>query len=196
MTIDYQTLGLNWLNNVGNQGVLVTDESLIIRSWNPWLHSHSGRPPATMEGRFLFDVYPDLRARHLDDTYARVLTGEVVILSQRFHHYLLPLTVGPYEGAFMMMQQSARMAPLYHEDRIVGTIAVIEDVTERVAYEKILLESEARYRTLSEQSLAGVFLVQDGLFRYINPALAELIGYEPASVIARLGPLDLVAPAS
>ncbi|MGB2770916.1 MAG: PAS domain S-box protein [Anaerolineae bacterium] len=196
MTIDYQTLGLNWLNNVGELGVMITDEALIIRAWNPWLQTHSGRSVASVVGQHLFDVFPDLLSRRLDQAYARALAGEVVVLSQRFHHYLLLMAAGPHEDHFAMMQQSARIAPLYHGGHSVGAITVIEDVTERVANDQILLESEARYRTLSEQSLAGVFLVQDGLFRYINPALAQMLGYQPISVIARLGPLDLVAPAS
>ena len=35
MTIDYLTLGLNWLNDVGDRGVMITDETLVIRAWNP-----------------------------------------------------------------------------------------------------------------------------------------------------------------
>ena len=31
-----------------------------------------------------------------------------------------------------------------------------------------LLESEAEYRTMVESSLVGVYIVQDGLFRFVN----------------------------
>jgi PAS domain S-box-containing protein len=40
-------------------------------------------------------------------------------------------------------------------------------------------QSEALYRTLVEQSLQGVYLIQDGVFRYTSPALEELCGYPP-----------------
>ncbi|MBK8724662.1 MAG: PAS domain S-box protein [Holophagaceae bacterium] len=42
-------------------------------------------------------------------------------------------------------------------------------------------QSEALYRTLVEESLQGVYLIQDGVFRYTSPALEALIGYAPGS---------------
>jgi PAS domain S-box-containing protein len=57
-----------------------------------------------------------------------------------------------------------------------------------------LAASEARYRTLAEQSLVGVYLIQDGRFRYVNPALAKAFGYIPDELIDQLGPNDLTAP--
>jgi len=59
---------------------------------------------------------------------------------------------------------------------------------------KDLAQSEARYRLLSEANLAGVYLIQDGRFRYVNPALASMFGYEVDEIIGRLGPIDLTAP--
>lgn len=40
-----------------------------------------------------------------------------------------------------------------------------------------LRESEQRYRCLIEQSIAGVYLIQDGRMRYVNPHMAEMLGY-------------------
>lgn len=64
-------------------------------------------------------------------------------------------------------------------------------ITHRKLMERPLRESEARYRIVAEGSLAGVYLVQDGKFRYVNPVLARVYGYEPEELIDRLGPLDL-----
>ena len=38
-------------------------------------------------------------------------------------------------------------------------------------------ESEALYRTLVEESLSGVYLIQDGVFQYANPAFCRIFGY-------------------
>ncbi len=38
-------------------------------------------------------------------------------------------------------------------------------------------ESEALYRTLVEESLSGVYLIQDGVFQYANPAFCRVFGY-------------------
>lgn len=38
-------------------------------------------------------------------------------------------------------------------------------------------ESEQLYRTLVEESLSGVYLIQDGVFQYTNPAFCRVFGY-------------------
>jgi PAS domain S-box-containing protein len=44
------------------------------------------------------------------------------------------------------------------------------------AREQALRESEARYRALSEESLAGVYVLQDGNFVYMNEPGARMFG--------------------
>ena len=73
-------------------------------------------------------------------------------------------------------------------------VAVQEDITERKQVEDALRQSEASYRIVTEGSLAGVYLIQDDKFRYVNPMLAQAFGYRPDEIIDRLGPLDLVHP--
>ncbi|MEW6665066.1 MAG: PAS domain S-box protein [Thermodesulfobacteriota bacterium] len=72
-------------------------------------------------------------------------------------------------------------------------IAATRDITERNRMENVLRESEERFRTLAEKSLVGVYIIQDGLFRYINPASAEMLGYTVDEIMDRLGPADLLA---
>ncbi|MBL9215256.1 MAG: PAS domain S-box protein [Opitutaceae bacterium] len=52
---------------------------------------------------------------------------------------------------------------------------------------------EPQFRSLVEQSLVGVYLVQDGRFAYANPRFAEIFGYPAAEIIASLKVADLVA---
>jgi PAS domain S-box-containing protein len=54
--------------------------------------------------------------------------------------------------------------------------------------------SEERFRMLAEEALPGVYLIQDDVFQYVNPAFAGVFGYEPAEIVGRLGKLDLTAP--
>ncbi len=49
------------------------------------------------------------------------------------------------------------------------------------------------YRTLVEQNLVGIYLIQDDRFEYVNPRLAELFGYEQAELLEGVSPLDLVS---
>jgi two-component system, cell cycle sensor histidine kinase and response regulator CckA len=55
-----------------------------------------------------------------------------------------------------------------------------------------LLESEAEYHTIVESSLVGVYIVQDGLFRFVNKKWCEIYGYRYDEVVDRVSPLDLV----
>ncbi len=52
---------------------------------------------------------------------------------------------------------------------------------------------EPQFRSLVEQSLVGVYLVQENRFVYVNPRLAEIFGYPAADIINKLTVPDLVA---
>ena len=73
-------------------------------------------------------------------------------------------------------------------------VGAVTDVTERKRLERQLVEDEERFRLLSESSLTGIYLIQDGVFRYVNPVMAQMFGYEVEEIIERLGPLDLTHP--
>ncbi len=66
------------------------------------------------------------------------------------------------------------------------------DISERKRAESALLESETKFKTLTEKSTVGVYLIQDGLFKYVNPAMSSIFGYTPEELINKLGPEDLV----
>ena len=135
---------LRWMNDLSTQGIFLTDARLIIQWWNQWLEARSGRAADEMIGRNLLEVYPDLIERGLDKYYKDALEGQVRLLSQRLHHYLLPMAPQGDETSFTAMQQSARIAPLVEEDRVIGTITVIDDVTERISREDQLMRLLSR----------------------------------------------------
>jgi PAS domain S-box-containing protein len=68
-----------------------------------------------------------------------------------------------------------------------------EDKTDIEQAEKGLRESEALYRTLAEKSMAGVYVVQDGIFRYINTNAASYVGHTREELLGRKS-LDIVHP--
>jgi len=77
---------------------------------------------------------------------------------------------------------------------VSGLVGAILDITDRKRMENVLRESEERFRTLTEKSLVGVYIIQDDLFRYVNLAFAGIHGYEPEEIIDKLGPLDFLTP--
>ncbi len=58
-----------------------------------------------------------------------------------------------------------------------GAVLVFRDISERKESERKLLASEAKFRTVVENSLDGICeLAPDGTFKYLNPILRQAIG--------------------
>ena len=141
---------LGWLDELAAQGIFTTDTSLVILSWNRWLAHHTGIAAEDAIGRGLLDLFPELARRGLDGHYRAAVAGEARVLAYSFHRYLLPGRPGTAEPA-----QSARIAPLQAGDAIVGTITVIDDVSDRVASERELrnrIEMADTARLIAEEA--------------------------------------------
>ncbi|HEX2204133.1 MAG TPA: ATP-binding protein [Longimicrobium sp.] len=61
----------------------------------------------------------------------------------------------------------------------------------------VLRETEAWFRSLVEQTIAGIYVIQDGRFRYVNPRFAEAFGmrqedfYAPGALLRVVHPDDV-----
>jgi len=85
-----------------------------------------------------------------------------------------------------------------HQARLAALNLMEDAVAARVRAEAAnaaLGASESRFRALVEQSLAGIYIIQDGHFRYVNPGFAEIFGYDsPEDLIDDIPVSALVAP--
>ncbi len=116
---------------------------------------HTGKRAHEVIGNNLLDLFPELTERRLDRHYKWALEGQVRVLSQALHGYLISMPAVSAEHGFTQMQQAVRISPLSHEGKVVGTLTIIEDVTERVAREaELQAQIEARSRLLSSEKLA------------------------------------------
>ena len=62
---------------------------------------------------------------------------------------------------------------------ITGKIFIFKDITEKINMQRVLEESEKRYRRIFENSLDGIYQSSlDGRYIDANPALIKMLGYE------------------
>jgi PAS domain S-box-containing protein len=67
--------------------------------------------------------------------------------------------------------------------RMTGTS---QDITDRKLAEDTIREDGAKFRSLVEQNVAGIFIIrQDGTIGYVNPFFASLLGYQAVELIGR-----------
>lgn len=77
------------------------------------------------------------------------------------------------------------------EKKPIKMIGTVQDITDRKLIELALQESENKFRTLTEKSLVGIYIIQDNVFKYLNEAALKIIDYPPDEIIDKLGPADI-----
>lgn len=69
----------------------------------------------------------------------------------------------------------------------------IGDLFSRIEQEKNnLQQAESMFRGLAENSVVGVYIAQDGGFRFVNPKMAQMFGYTREEMVASARIFDIV----
>ncbi|MBU1086689.1 MAG: PAS domain S-box protein [Candidatus Omnitrophica bacterium] len=71
------------------------------------------------------------------------------------------------------------ISPLKVEKGVSGYVIIATDISERKKAEKLLIDTEARYRGAFESSVDGILIadIETKDFVYANPAISNLLGY-------------------
>ncbi|WP_438480686.1 sensor histidine kinase [Oleiharenicola lentus] len=150
----------NWVQDIAPYGIFTTDASLKIRSWNQWLATRGPWVAEKIIGQPLGETFPELVARRFLERYQRALNGEISVLSSALHKHLLPIPVDVAGSEIKTMLQTVRIAPLLAGKEIVGTITIIEDVTER-EIQAVSLQRQQQHDSMLSRALSVLLRSED-----------------------------------
>ncbi|HBA86635.1 MAG TPA: hypothetical protein DCZ75_01210 [Geobacter sp.] len=157
----------------------------IITSWNRGAERLFGYGAAEAVGRHISFIVPQDRQEELQRQDESVLRGgqvknrDTVRISKDGREINISLTLSPI---------------LDKDGAMIGISGIARDNSERLRMERLLRESEARYRTLVEMAPDAVFVHQDGRFVYANCAALGIHGARSHSELQKHSFYDLLHP--
>lgn len=157
----------------------------IVTSWNKGAERLYGYSAKEAIGRPISFLVPTERLVELQQITERVKRGErvehleTVRIAKDGKEIFVSLTLSPIHGA---------------DGSIIGVSTIGRDNTDRMRMERLLRESEKRYRTLVEMAPDAVIVHQDGLFVYANCAALGIYGARALGQLHLTKVLDLVHP--
>jgi PAS domain S-box-containing protein len=163
-------------------GILAFDREYRLTLWNPTMERISGFESPEVLGKSVFELFPFLKETGEDLSLFQALEGKNIVTRER--RYTIPETgrEGFFEGHY---------SPLRGESgEIIGSLAMIRDITERKRSEEALRETNQTLEALIEASpLAMISLDLDGKVEMWNSAAEQIFGWTEKEVIGRFNPI-------
>jgi PAS domain S-box-containing protein len=142
---------------------------------NPAIERIMGHPMDKLtSGPFINFIHPDDQAEAID-RHLRRMRGEALAAVNDFRVITSDGTVKWITASSQVVEWEGKPANLNF----------ITDITARKLAEEALRESEERYKGLVESSFAGVYVVQNGRFVFLNENAAAFTGYRPEELVGR-----------
>ncbi len=165
--------------------VSILDERGVFIYNTPSAEKVFGYPVEYLAGRSAFEIiHPD------DLEEVMVALAEVADLTNTG----VPTAFRVRKGDGSWIHMEALGSNMLQDPNIRGIVITSRDVTLRKCAEEALRESESKFRDLAEKSIVGIYLIQEGLFRYVNSMFAEIFDYAAEEIIDKLGPVDVLFP--
>jgi PAS domain S-box-containing protein len=116
----------------------------------------------------------DLAWREVESELFRALDQEVIKTDRPQMNIISPQHQADDRDAWI----EVNIVPLHDDDEnVIGVLGTYHDITERRVAEDNLVKSEAKYRSLAEQSVQGITILTSEKLLYYNPAFRELVDF-------------------
>lgn len=96
-------------------------------------------------------------------------------------------------GGHLLYFEASGIPVVNKHGEVESVIIVSRDITSRKKTEAALQEAEEKYRSLVEEALVGVYLIQGWKVTYANPRCEEMLGYRQQELMNK-HVLDIVHP--
>lgn len=155
-------------------GIITIDQDSMISFVNPALEKLFGYTAVELIGMPLANLMPPTIRKQHQDGFRRYIST-----NQRQMNWQEVQVPGlRKDGQQISIEISFGE---YHSENQRFFTGIIRDVTERLAQEQALRESEERYRQMIESSPDGIYISQGGKVVYANQALIEMLGANTAA---------------
>ncbi|MDP3283014.1 MAG: PAS domain S-box protein, partial [Desulfobacterales bacterium] len=79
-----------------------------------------------------------------------------------------------------------RVAPIMRDGKHIGFRGVVINISDRIRAEKVLMDSEDRYRSIVENSNQGIVVVDENYrLEYVNDKICEILGFSRNELIGQ-----------
>jgi PAS domain S-box-containing protein len=166
-------------------GMSVLSQDGTVRYESPFLERMLGREPGEQVGKSA------LESVHPDD-----LPAAASVLAEMSQHpgatAELELRLQHKDGSWRFAQGNGRN--LLNDPAVQAIVVSIHDVTERKQMEEALRSGERYFRTLMENSLDSITILNaDGTLRWESPSASRMLGYEEGQGVGKTS-FELVHP--
>jgi len=167
-----------------SEGILIHADGAI-RSANPAAARLFGATgPDDLVGRWMLDlVHPEWRERVRQRIAAVTERGEA---APALEEVLLRVDGSPFHA-------EASAVPIDQDGR-PGVLVFYRDISERVAADAAVAESEKRFRSVVEGAPEAILIHVDGIITYVNRAAVELFGASDADDLVGRPVIERVHP--
>lgn len=165
------------------EGIVLVDAQGYITFTNPAADALLGCTPEELVGERWTSIVPPDQQAAVEAADQRRARGE----SDRYELELMRK-----DG--MRIPVLVTGGPRFEEGRFAGSLAVFTDISEHRRAEQALLESEEKYRSLVEDSVDGIAIVEGATIRFVNPALLRMLGCDSEDEMVGCTFTDFVSP--